>query len=87
MIKAVLQKAARIALVIQDGSGTREIVVTKIVIMKVAPKAPSNFESELTFRNSPYGIRSTLICIANIISAKTIAVAPSNAPPNVSSNA
>ena len=70
---------------IQDLSGIREEHVIAMARINVVKNEPSNYKSELNFLNSPYGIRSTLICIANIIREKAIAVAPINAPPSVTS--
>ena len=61
------------------------MAATPIDNNRVATKAPSNLASVLSLRNSPYGIRSTLTCIANITSENAIAVAPMNAPPVVRS--
>jgi hypothetical protein len=62
------------------------MVAIAIAKRNVEAKAPSNFGSELNFRNKPWGTRSTFTCMANITSVKAMAAAPISEPPRVTSS-
>ena len=74
MIKAAICVTQKILLV-------REKHVTIIERAKIKPKENNRGLSSLSFRNKPYGVRSTLTCMANMTREKTMGVDVINAPP------